>query len=151
MSPERWRRIEAIFDACLEHGPERRRALLEERCAGDDELRREVEALLRHAEPSDRLEGIVERSREAVSAEASGPRRGRHREGDAVGSYRLEHCLGEGGMGSVWRARRIGEDFEQRAAIKFVGGAGGGRDFERRFRVERRILARLEHPHIARL
>ncbi len=147
MNPERWQRIEAIFDACLERPPEQRAAVLEERCEGDAELRHEVEALLGHAGPSHELEDIVERSRKAVSFEPSG----RHRQGDQVGAYRLEQCLGQGGMGSVWRARRIGEDFDQQVAIKFVGGIGAGRDFERRFRVERQILARLEHPHIARL
>ena len=147
MSPQRWREIEALFEACFGLEPAARGALLAERCAEDAELRREVEELLAHAEPADRLERIVDRARDAALAVAGADRHA----GDVVGSYRLESQLGEGGMGSVWRARRADDEFEQQVAIKLVRVAGRDRGWVERFRAERQILARLEHPHIARL
>ncbi|PZP35218.1 MAG: hypothetical protein DI603_04920 [Roseateles depolymerans] len=74
--------------------------------------------------------------------------------GQAVGAYVLEHELGRGGMGSVWLAQRADGRFEGQVAVKFLRGVstgllgqGDGGRFER----EGQILARLAHPHIARL
>jgi serine/threonine-protein kinase len=71
--------------------------------------------------------------------------------GQAVGAYVLERELGRGGMGTVWLARRTDGRYEGQVAIKFLQtglfGAGDGGRFAR----EGRILARLAHPHIARL
>jgi eukaryotic-like serine/threonine-protein kinase len=147
VNPQRWREIEALFDDCIGLEPEARDILLAERCADDAGLRREVEELLAHAEPADHLVKIVDRSREEALAVAGSDRRA----GDMVGSYRLESRLGEGGMGSVWRARRADDEFEQQVAIKFVRVVGRDRGWVERFRAERQILARLDHPHIARL
>jgi serine/threonine-protein kinase len=146
VTPERWAEIEALFDACLPLGPQERQALLAERAADDPELRAEVESLLGHDATVMRLDGIVERS-----AQSALPRAGEIGPGMEVGPYRLERCLGEGGMGSVWLAARADEEFEHRVAIKFVGAASGARGLDERFRSERQILAALEHPHIARL
>ena len=71
--------------------------------------------------------------------------------GRAVGPYLIDAEIGQGGMGTVWRARRADGRFEGTVAIKFVnvllmGGAG-----EQRFRVEGQLLGRLDHPNIARL
>src|SRR5262249_2639792 len=68
-----------------------------------------------------------------------------------VGPYRLVEKLGEGGMGVVYRARRDDGEFEREVAIKFVGGRLFAPEAERRFIAERRILARLDHPNIARM
>ena len=71
--------------------------------------------------------------------------------GQPLGPYVLERELGQGGMGAVWLARRADGRFEGRVAVKFLkaglfGGGDGGR-----FAREGQILARLSHPHIARL
>ncbi len=77
--------------------------------------------------------------------------------GEAVGPYTLERLLGEGGMGSVWLARRSDGRYEGQVAIKFLRaellGLGGGPapGQAERFAREGAILARLAHPHIARL
>ncbi|MDX1578057.1 MAG: serine/threonine-protein kinase, partial [Gemmatimonadota bacterium] len=68
-----------------------------------------------------------------------------------VGPYRLVRLLGEGGMGRVYLAERAGEDFEQRVAIKMVRPGWHARELYARFLRERRILASLTHPNIARL
>ena len=72
--------------------------------------------------------------------------RGRH-----VGPYVVESEVGRGGMGSVWRARRIDERFENTVAIKFLHASWLGLQGEQRFRAEGQILGRLDHPNIARL
>jgi serine/threonine protein kinase len=71
--------------------------------------------------------------------------------GQAVGSYTLETRLGQGGMGSVWRARRSDGRFEGTVAVKLLNAALVGRAGGERFRREGSILARLTHDHIARL
>lgn len=71
--------------------------------------------------------------------------------GRVVGSYVLEAEIGRGGMGSVWRARRADGRVKGFVAIKFLHAAWLGRDGETRFRQEGNLLARLDHPNIARL
>src|SRR5215467_7433135 len=71
--------------------------------------------------------------------------------GQTIGAYRLLSPLGEGGMGTVWLAERSDGRFEGRAAVKFLNAALVGRPGVERFRREGAILARLAHPHIARL
>lgn len=71
--------------------------------------------------------------------------------GRSVGPYVIESEIGRGGMGSVWRARRADGRFEGTVAIKFVHTHWLGRAGEERFRSEGRMLARLDHPNIARL
>lgn len=146
MTPERWKEIEAIFEACTSVQPSDRQAMLDRHCSADEEMRREVEELLAASERTDRLEGVVESSSGEIL-----DRLGQLGAGDAVGPYRLERCLGEGGMGTVWLARRDDEEFEHRVAVKLVGAAGAAGAIVERFRTERQILAGLEHPYIARL
>ncbi len=68
-----------------------------------------------------------------------------------VGPYRLQQMLGSGGMGEVYLAERVDGGFEQRVALKLVRRGSLSRQLTRRFLRERQILARLEHPNIARL
>jgi eukaryotic-like serine/threonine-protein kinase len=71
---------------------------------------------------------------------------GRH-----VGPYVIEAEVGRGGMGSVWRARRVDDRFETTVAVKFLHASWIGRQGEQRFRSEGQMLGRLDHPNIARL
>jgi serine/threonine-protein kinase len=71
--------------------------------------------------------------------------------GQAVGPYRLLAELGSGGMGTVYLAERADEQFRQRVALKILRGGTGDGELHRRFRLERQVLARLQHPGIARL
>ncbi len=68
-----------------------------------------------------------------------------------IGSWTLLREIGRGGMGSVYLAERHGADFEQRAALKLIRLGLDSKEIVQRFAAERRILARLEHPNIARL
>ena len=71
--------------------------------------------------------------------------------GQSIGAYTLISLIGQGGMGSVWLARRSDGRFEGRAAVKLLNASLVGRTGEERFQREGSILARLAHPHIARL
>jgi serine/threonine-protein kinase len=71
--------------------------------------------------------------------------------GDRIGPYRVLHTLGVGGMGDVYLAERAAADFEQKVAIKVVHGGALRRGVQSRFKIERQILAQLDHPNIAHL
>jgi serine/threonine protein kinase len=71
--------------------------------------------------------------------------------GDRIGPYRVLRTLGTGGMGEVYLAERADAEFEQQVAIKVVHGGALGGAMHSRLKLERQILAQLEHPNIAHL
>lgn len=138
-----WARIQQIFHGALERDGEERTRYLDRACDGDPSLRTEVESLLAHA-----TEGLL-------GEPADGPPEPESAE-TGFGEYRILRLLGQGGMGSVYLAERVKEGFTQRVALKLLRRdlfhpVGGSPELERRFARERQILARLEHPGIARL
>jgi pentatricopeptide repeat protein len=152
MTPERWRQVEEIFQAALDLGPQERARFVGEACATDTTLKRDVEALLSQHESAgelleDPLYGDTQLSAlEAFVYEDEDPLIGRR-----LGAYRIEREVGRGGMGAVYEAMRVDNEFRLRVAIKLVK-RGMDTDFVlRRFRKERQILAALDHPNIARL
>ena len=142
MTPERWRRIEEVFQLVLDLDPAERDPALAKSCAGDPDLRQEVDRLLAaHSSSEGRFEPPpwTEPPTESTIA------------GTRIGAWRLIRPLGRGGMGSVWLAERADGSFHQVAALKLVK-RGMDTDFIlSRFRQERQILAALSHPYIARL
>ncbi len=101
---------------------------------------------------SPRLIGVSARAFEAKVDEAAAPDASATvQAGDAVGPWQLERKIGEGGMGAVWLAARRDGHFEGHAAIKFLRTGLGKTELVERFLRERRLLARLTHPGIARL
>jgi serine/threonine-protein kinase len=142
---DRYRRVDAVFDALLDVPPEEQMAFAE-RAAGDDpEVHAEVLRLL-HAH---RREGFLESPPPVPDGLLDGDSAPEDRPGERVGPWRIVRVLGRGGMGIVYLAERADGQFEQRAAIKLIHRAAPG--IIRRFLEERRILALLEHPGIARL
>ncbi len=133
----RFARIEALLDAALDLPAEAREAFLTQACGADHALCREARSLLAAAAAS---EGFLETS--APSPAQSPPER-------MLGPWRLVRPIGRGGMGEVWLAERVDGRFEQQVAIKLLHRVGG--DEDARFLREQRLLARLEHPGIARL
>lgn len=146
---ERWHRISELFDrvADLEAG-ERERVLSAE-CAGDPQSRAEVERLLAADERTCPVDRDIAAQASTLLLEGDP----HEHEGERFGAYRIVKLVGQGGMGRVYLAEREGEDFAQTVALKVVGGHGSfdAGTARRRFLDERRILARLQHPHIARL
>jgi serine/threonine-protein kinase len=147
MSNPRREQIEGLFEAALDLPPQERARFMREACAGDIELEREVLALLRAHEVA---EGVLEADAAGAAAELLEGRTRLRR----VGPYRIVEELGRGGMGVVYTAERDDGQFRRRVAIKVIRSALGGPDTEelhRRFKVERQILASLDHPNIGRL
>jgi hypothetical protein len=147
MNPERWRRIEALFDQALELPEQDRPAFLDENCAGDPELLRELVALVgASARTGSPLRAAIATEVQAIASDAMASRVGRR-----IGPYRLIGLLGEGGMGAVYLAERDDAQFAHRVAIKLLPHAADSPAMVARFRDERQILAALEHPNIVRL
>ncbi len=144
MDLSRWERISALFHAASDRPAEERDAFLERACADDNALYAEVQALLA-AEPhaGGLLEDLVSVAAKSVSDSSI--------VGGLVGPYRVVRELGHGGMGAVYLAERADGQFEQQVALKLVKRGMDSEQILRRFHMERQILARLHHPHIARL
>jgi len=145
MDLERWRRIRELSEACAERPAAEREAWLDTQ-ESDPALRVAVQALLAEAEA-----GADEVSLDPIRVPGDVGGRPASGTGETLGAWRLLEPIGEGGMGRVFLAERAEGGFRQEAAIKrlrFGFDAGAARA---RFEAERQILARLEHPNIARL
>ena len=140
MTPDRWRRIEELYHDALTREGAARAAFLAESCAGDAELRREVESLLApDASGALATGGAAALATGSVGASLVGRR---------LGVYQIQTTLGSGGMGDVYRARdtRLGRD----VAIKILPRVfTSDPDRVARFEREARLLAALKHPYIA--
>ncbi len=148
MNPERWQSLEQIFHAAGELAGGERASYLDRACAGDAELRREVETLLAEDQtpPLDVTVAIEREAQELLQDESEAAWVGR-----SVGPWRITGLVGQGGMGAVYGAIRDDGKFELQVAIKVLRFGMASAAETARFRQERRILAQLEHPHIARL
>ena len=153
LTPQQWRRIDALLETALDLPEADREGFLDEACGADVELRAEVAALLAADAASGSVldtpivAGGLLHLRDAsleLSADPRGPRA-------RIGVYRILRELGHGGMGGVYLAERADGEFEQQVALKLVRAGLEASGLVRRFRHERQILARLEHPNIARL
>lgn len=164
MSPERHQQITELLAEALERDPAERSVFLAAACAGDADLRREIESLIDSlAEQEDFIEEapwagvnalldgqgtdslrdlLTDSAEDAQSAVMTGKR---------VGAYRIIREIGHGGMGSIYLAERADKEYREQVALKIVR-RGMKTDFVlRRFRHERQILATLHHPNIAAL
>jgi non-specific serine/threonine protein kinase/serine/threonine-protein kinase len=140
-----WQRPKEVFLAALARPAEQRGAFLDEACGGDDELRRDVDSLLAaHDEAGGFLSTPIGLDTDG-GVEAGTPGTPPER----VGPYRILDTIAHGGMGTVYRAVRDDDAFRKTVALKLVRSGRRSDYFERRFRQEREILARLEHPNIA--
>ncbi|HEY0233075.1 MAG TPA: serine/threonine-protein kinase, partial [Dokdonella sp.] len=143
MSQTRWQRLQELFDGLIATPPRERAAWLAAIDA-DDALKREALALA-EAECTGAEDGMTRQLRDAAARIVT-PHGGDQR----LGAYRLIEEIGSGGMGTVFLAERVDENFDQRVAIKLLRGLPTKETTER-MRRERQILADLSHPHIARL
>jgi serine/threonine-protein kinase len=146
-----WQRLDQELERLLDlDDPRSRSEHLELLRIRDAELAAQLESMLVSAD-DDFLERPCELCVPALSA-LEDPAEGFEPQqwlGRTVGNWKLEDLLGAGGMGAVFRARRADGQFVQVAALKMLALEHEG--FGGRFLAERQILARLEHPNIARL
>lgn len=146
LTDEQWRSLSEYLDVALELTETERERWLAELQVLNPEMAAHVARALSVREQQAFAQFLHEDMAVRAEALASASLAGR-----AVGPYVIDAQIGQGGMGTVWRAHRADGRFEGTVAIKFVqillsGGAG-----EQRFRVEGELLARLDHPNIARL
>ncbi|HEU4643255.1 MAG TPA: protein kinase [Gemmatimonadaceae bacterium] len=140
--PDLYRRVCELFDAALELDAGARSAFLDDACRGDAVVRREVASLLESFDGT-RTAALFPPLFRAEEA-------GTLAIGQRIGPYTLRREIGEGGMGIVYQATR--EDVGKTVALKLVRhGRLASPEHLRRFLLERRVLARLEHANIARL
>ena len=133
----RWRQVEELFHAALDRSDADRHTYIAARTAHDASLAAEVAALVTAHTKTHRLLDSP-----AVTDLPHGMR---------LGPYALERVLGSGGMATVYLARRADRQFDKQVAVKLVNRGLTAEITGDRFQTERQILARLEHPHIARL
>jgi eukaryotic-like serine/threonine-protein kinase len=143
--PEQWRPFSEYLDQALDLPEPDRAAWLAVLAQSNPELAAAVADALSQRDRTGYAEFLAEPlfSREQV---VGATLVGRH-----VGPYVIEAEIGRGGMGSVWRAKRVDDRFETTVAIKFLHLSWIGLQGEQRFRSEGQMLGRLDHPNIARL
>jgi tetratricopeptide (TPR) repeat protein/predicted Ser/Thr protein kinase len=138
MDPERWRKVESIFNRVVDADKSQRESMLEECCAGDEELRGELESLLARADASG---GLLDQPAAGLLGESATVG---FSQGARLGPFQIQDIIGHGGMGQVYRA--IDTRLGRTVAIKTSSA-----DFIKRFEREARAIAALNHPHICQL
>ncbi len=171
LDKERWLALSPLLDQLLDREEEDRRRWLAQLRANDAATADELEALLAQHQALDaqgfmdrpaaeQMGGVEDRcdgSSASGSADGSdpasadAPAHAPDLTGESIGPYQLEREVGQGGMGAVWLARRADGRFQGEVAIKFLKAGLFGKGDNGRFAREGQILARLSHPHIARL
>jgi tetratricopeptide (TPR) repeat protein len=147
-SPTDWfRRVDTVFDAVVDVPADQQAAFVDRACGDDEALRAEVLELLRAYHRSD---SFLEAPAAAIAAPLLEPPAAlADPTAERIGPFHVVREIGRGGMGRVFLGERADGQFEQRVALKLIQHGTPG--VVRRFVEERRILALLEHPNIARL
>lgn len=146
MNETRWRRIEEVFHHAADLAPGQRAEFLADACAGDEDLRREVESLLSNDNTTDNLVGAAV-SQAVDRLPADGAADGADFVGKRIGPYLVTELIGKGGMGLVFKAR----DTQLNRSVAIKGLPSGGMadpERKRRFLQEAKATSTLNHPNI---
>ena len=149
-----WQRIEALFEAAEDLPAEEREAFLDRECGSDRRLRDRVAALLAaELKALDAVGSLAAQASPFAAAARRDPAENDVEEPvpDRIGPYEVQREVGRGGSSSVFLAVRADGAFRKKVALKLVRRGLDTQDILRRLRQERQILARLDHPNIARL
>lgn len=144
MNSEQWNRVQTLFKEVIDLDPDSRSTRMEQIKTQDPHLFEELQSLLAaDSMENSLLDGFAI---EHIDLSELVPM-----EGVQIGPFEIEKQIGSGGMGNVYLAHRVKGGFEQTTALKLIKYGMGSEFAIRRFEAERSILARLNHPHIARL
>jgi hypothetical protein len=132
--PPDWAAVRRLFEAAQER-PAAERAAFVQAADAPEAVKQEAASLLDHTPAGDHFLADVQPGRT----------------GERCGAWQLMGLLGRGGMGDVYAARRVDGAFDGQAAVKLLRRGLDSAQVLRRFAAERQALARLNHPHIARL
>ncbi len=146
MNTELWQKIDSLFDEYLDASPEDQAVFLVEKCE-DDEIRKELQKLIIAL---NKTEDFIENPTFTPVKKLLDEEPVDNLIGTKIFSYQITKILGKGGMGTVYLANRI-DDFKKEVAIKVIPPFANSKANKDNFRRERQILARLEHPNIARI
>ncbi|MBN8887503.1 MAG: serine/threonine protein kinase [Rudaea sp.] len=153
MNSDRWQKLTDIVGECLDLPAAGREAHAHARSGGDESLYREALAWIASADGGDRFleqpPQLDTRMLESAAGSAATP--APNWIGRRLGPYRIVGEIARGGMGSVFKAVRDDDEYRKIVAVKLIRPDLGGEQIAARFRIERQILAGLEHPNIARL
>ncbi len=148
MSAERWKKVNELFDAAQQRGPEQWNDFLEQACDGDVQLKQEVLSLLSAFQKAGEFIQTPAITDPIVFLAAAEEPLAIQ---EQIGSYKIIKEIGRGGMGAVYLASRADELFQKYVAIKIIKRGMDTDDVLRHFRNEQQILGNFDHPNIARL
>ena len=151
LPPELWQRVSDLFDEVIDLDESKRIAFIRTLWASEPLVASELVALLVAAASVDKTAPLAQSPFHAVLGEALAEPVSGYKAGRKFGAWTLESCLGRGGMGEVWRAIRSDGLYKAAVAIKLLRVDLPHDALRRRFARERVVLARLNHPSIARL
>ncbi len=142
MDAKQFRKLDELFAKAVETPAEQREALIVAECGDDTELAYKLRGMLKaDMAATKRVMSIIDGEQAGDDNDI----------GRVIGAYRIEHVLGSGAMGVVYRARRADGAYDQEVALKLVAGRFADPDLRSRFLRERQVLATLQHRGIARL
>jgi tetratricopeptide (TPR) repeat protein len=148
MDQERWQTLKEIFWTAAECDPAARAEYIEKACAGDAGLRAEVESLLEAHAVDD---GFIEQPAAEFSLGGGISAKRASWIGRRLSSYRIVEEIGRGGMSDVYKAVRDDDEYQKEVAVKVLRSSYASTSLLGRFKIEKQILATLDHPNIAKL
>lgn len=157
MDQKQWEQINRIVDTALKLNKNQREHYISEQCKGNPRLKSQITKLLESIEKSD-TEDFLEEAESYphnliadLANSADSPNQGSSLIGETINNYQITELIDHGGMGSVFLAKRADEAYQKKVAIKILRRGMDTPSNIARFKRERSILAKLNHPNIARL
>ncbi|MEO7659260.1 MAG: serine/threonine-protein kinase, partial [Pyrinomonadaceae bacterium] len=144
-----WEKLNKIFVGAMELAATEQKTFLNKACNGDENLHREVEAILMASNRADAQDFLEADAFAAGAKILAGNTVEKSSAGKRIGKYKIIREIGRGGMGAIYLAAR--ENFRHRVALKIIKRGMDTDEIIRRFEQEREVLAALNHPNIARL